>query len=70
MCVEATELVPLVPVVGRANVGIIGNHEVVLSNLVLHLRDYGAGILLGNLRQLGSLQELFVILLLKHGLEL
>lgn len=70
MSVEATKLISLVPIVGGADVGIIGDHKVVLSHLVLHLRDYGARILLGNLGKLSSFQKIFIILLLKHSLEL
>jgi hypothetical protein len=64
MSVEATKLISLVSVVGGANVGVIGDHKVVLSHLVLHLRNYGTGILLGDLGQLSSFQKIFIILLL------
>jgi hypothetical protein len=62
--VEAAKLVSLVPIVGRADVCIIGYDEVILSHLVLHLRNYGTGILLGDLGQLSSFQKIFIILLL------
>jgi len=62
--VEATKLISLVSIVGGANVGVIGDHKVVLSHLVLHLRNYGTGILLGDLGQLSSFQKIFIILLL------
>jgi len=68
--VEAAKLVSLVPIVGRADVCIIGYDEVILSHLVLHLGDNWARVALGNLGQLSCLQELIIILLLEHGLEL
>lgn len=70
MCVETSEGVSLIPIVSGADVCIICDDEVILSDLILYLRDDGAGILLGNLGQLSSLQELFIVLLFEHGLEL
>lgn len=51
MSIEATKLVSLVSIVGGADVGIIGHHEVILSHLVLHLGDNWARVALGNLGQ-------------------
>lgn len=70
MSVEASEGVSLIPIVCGANVSIICDDEMILSDLILYLRDDWAGILLGNLRQLSGLQELLIVLFLKHGLEL
>lgn len=70
MCVEASERVSLIPVVCGADVCIICDDEVILSDLILYLRDNWAWVGLWNLGQMSSLQELVVILLFKHGLEL
>ena len=39
---EAAELVSFIPIVGGSDVGIIGHDIVVLSHLVLHLRNDGS----------------------------
>jgi hypothetical protein len=67
---EATELVSLIPVIGSSNVGIIGDDEVVLSNLVLQVRDGRAEAALGDLGEGSGSQELLIILILEHRLEL
>lgn len=68
--IEASKLISLIPIVCGADMGIIGDHKVVLSYLVLHLIDYWARVSLGNLRQVGSLQKFVIVLLLEHSLEL
>jgi hypothetical protein len=67
---EAAELVSFVPIVGGSDVGIIGHDIVVLSHLVLHLRDYGSVAGFGDLGECCSLKELVIFLILEHSLEL
>mgnify|MGYP006999134069 CR=1 FL=1 len=70
MCIESAKCISLIAIVCGADVSVICHHEVILSHLILNLRDYWARVLFGNLWQLGCLQELFIILLSKHRLEL
>ena len=67
---EATKLVSFIPIVGGSDVGIIGHDKVVLSQLVLHLRDDGSVAGFGDLGECCSLQELVIFLILEHSLEL
>ena len=67
---EAAELVSFIPIVGGSNVGIIGHDIVVLSHLVLHLRDDRSVAGFGDLGECGSLQELVIFLILEHSLKL
>lgn len=68
--VEAAKGVPLETVVGRANVGVIGHHEVVAAHLVHHLRDHGAVVCLGEPGQLCGLKKLVIVLDGDHVMEL
>jgi hypothetical protein len=67
---EAAELVSLITIVGGTDVSVIGDHEVVLSLLVLQVRDRGSKAILGHLGQGSRSQEFFILLILKHSLEL
>jgi hypothetical protein len=49
MSVEAAKSVSLEAVVSCADVCVVGHNEVILSNLVLHLRDNWAVIRFGDL---------------------
>lgn len=70
MSIETSESISLIAIVSGADVGIICDDEVILSDLILYLRDNWTGILFGNLWQLCCLQEFFIILFSKHGLKL
>ena len=70
MCIETSECVSLITIVCGADMSIICDDEMILSDLILYLRDDWTGILFRNLRQLSSLQEIFIILFSKHGLKL
>jgi hypothetical protein len=67
---EAAELVSFIPIVGGSDVGIIGHDKVILSQLVLHLRDNGSVAGFGDFGECCSLQELAIFLVLEHSLEL
>jgi len=69
MGTAATESVSLETIVSCAAVSIICYHEVILSHLVGHFLDHGAGVLLRNFRKVCRSQEFFVFLLLEHGAE-
>ena len=67
---EATELVSFISIVGGSDVSIIGHDIVVLSQLVLLVRDDWSVAGFGDPGECGSFQELIIFLILEHSLEL
>lgn len=68
--IETTEGISLEAIIGCANVGIVCHHEMVLAHLVSYLGDHRAVVALGELREVGSLEEIFVALDGDHIVEL
>ncbi len=66
MSVEATKSISLVPIVGGSDVGIIGDHKVILADLVWNLSDQGTMVALRYLGKTGLFQKSVVVLSLNH----
>jgi hypothetical protein len=67
---EATKLVSLISIVSRSDVSIVCHNEMVLSHLVLQMRDSGSVATLRYFGKSSRSQECLIFLILEHRLEL